>query len=210
MNYLAHLYLSFGHDDVLVGNFIADRVKGKQLYDYPLGIQKGIIMHRKIDAFTDRHDVVKRSKSRIRDRCRKFSGIVTDIYYDHFLSSLWLQYSDEPLLQFTRNCYKTLFRYYFIMPSRLKRILPWMAAGNWLYSYRDIDYISIVLKRFASRINFDSGIENGATELRLHYRELQQDFQEFFPELIEYSKGLMEQPPHLAHVRQLFSNNSNY
>ncbi len=75
MNYLAHLYLSFGHDDVLVGNFIADRVKGKQLYDYPLGIQKGIIMHRKIDAFTDRHDVVKRSKSRIRDRCRKFPGL---------------------------------------------------------------------------------------------------------------------------------------
>lgn len=193
MNYLAHLYLSFGNDEVLVGNFIADKVKGRQVLDYPPGIQKGIVLHRRIDSFTDNHPIAGRSKARIRARYGKFSGIVVDMYYDHFLSVKWEEFSAVPFLQFTRNSYKTLFRYYFIMPPRLKRILPWMAAGNWLFSYRKVENIGLALEGMTSRINVDSGIENGATELKLYYEELRQDFEEFFPLLVAYAQEMLQQ-----------------
>lgn len=192
MNYLAHLYLSFGNEEILVGNFIADRVKGKQVLNYQQGIQTGIRVHRLIDSFTDHHPVVEVSKSRIRERYHKFAGIVIDMYYDHYLAANWSKYSDEPLLQFTRNSYKTLFRYYFIIPPRLRRILPWMAAGNWLVSYGDIDNIGLALKGLTTRIKVDSGIENGATELRLYYNDFKKDFESFFPELVQYSREALK------------------
>lgn len=192
MNYLAHLYLSFGNDEILVGNFIADRVKGRQVLDFPPGIQTGIRLHRLIDSFTDHHPMVEISKSRIRARYHKFAGIVIDMYYDHYLAANWNNYSGQPLLHFARNSYKTLFRYYFIIPPRLRRILPWMAAGNWLVSYGEVDNIGLALKGLTTRIKVDSGIEHGATELRLYYEDFRQDFESFFPELVEYSKGALE------------------
>lgn len=188
MNYLAHLFLSFGHEKIMVGNFIADKVKGKQWADYEPDIRTGILLHRLIDSFTDTHPAVKSSKARIRERYHKFSGIVTDMYYDHYLAVAWNNYTDKPLLQFTRDAYKTLFSYYFVLPAKLRRILPWMAAGNWLYSYIDPDNIGLALRGLASRINYtESGIENGGFELKLYYEDFRRDFECFFPEVIIYS-----------------------
>ena len=103
MNYLAHLYLSFGDEQLLVGNYIADAVKGRQIEQFLEGIKNGILLHRKIDEFTDNHPLVERSKSLIRSRYRKFAGVVVDMYYDHYLAAGWLDYADIPLQQFTKN-----------------------------------------------------------------------------------------------------------
>ncbi len=188
MNYLAHLYLSFNNEDIMVGNFIADKVKGRKMFDYPTGIRNGIMLHRLIDSFTDKHPVVGESKNRIRLRYGKFSGIVVDMYYDHFLAAGWENYSELSLLQFTRDCYKTLFKNYLIIPARLKRILPWMAAGNWLYAYREIGNIGLALQGMSSRIIHNSGIEHGADELVTFYDDFKTDFEKFFPEVISYAK----------------------
>jgi len=64
MNYLAHIYLS-GNDDFLkLGNFIADEIKGKSYKEFPKDIQKGIILHRAIDDFTDHHPLVSKGAHR--------------------------------------------------------------------------------------------------------------------------------------------------
>ena len=57
MNFLAHSYLSGSDQKILVGNFIGDFVKGKQYENYDDSIQKGIILHREIDYYTDKHEV---------------------------------------------------------------------------------------------------------------------------------------------------------
>lgn len=192
MNYLAHLYLSFGHEEIMVGNYIADAVKGRQVQTYPEGIQHGIMLHRKIDTFTDNHPVVELSKSRIRTSYRKYSGVVIDMYYDHFLAAGWPAWSDVPLLQFTKLAYHTLFRYYMKMPFRMKRILPAMAIGNWLASYADVDNVGLALQGMSRRTNFDSGIENGKQQLIQHYDALKSDFDTFFPELVAYAQSSID------------------
>ena len=86
MNYLAHAYLSFNHPEILVGNIISDFVKGKKKFDYPEGIQKGIHLHRLIDAYTDTHPATARAKEIFRPHYRLYSGAVMDVLYDHFLA----------------------------------------------------------------------------------------------------------------------------
>jgi acyl carrier protein phosphodiesterase len=191
MNYLAHLYLSFQIEKIMVGNFIADAVKGKKVLNFDFEIQKGIYLHRRIDEFTDNHPQVSISKNRIREKYRKYSGVVTDMYFDHFLAANWNNYSDVPLFQFTKHCYRTLFGYYLIMPSRMKFILPAMAAGNWLASYSNPDNIGPALTGISSRTKFNSGIETGKEELIAYYDDFKNDFKLFFPELISVSKQFL-------------------
>ena len=60
MNYLAHIYLSGTHMELRFGNFIADAVPGKQYAVYAKGVQKGILLHRAIDTFTDQHPLFRK------------------------------------------------------------------------------------------------------------------------------------------------------
>ena len=189
MNYLAHLYLSFKHEKIMVGNYIADAVKGRQIEKFPEEVQAGIRLHRKIDTFTDTHPIVENSKARIRQRYRKYAGVVIDMYYDHFLAAGWNDWSEETLLDFTRQSYKTLLKNYVVLPARMKRILPIMAAGNWLASYAEVGNISLALKGMSRRTKFDSGMEHAGEELKFHYDDLKNDFSDFFPELIDFSRS---------------------
>ena len=64
MNYLAHIFLSPENDLVTIGNFMADHVKGNKYKLYAPDLQKGILLHRQIDSFTDAHELVRKSKRR--------------------------------------------------------------------------------------------------------------------------------------------------
>src|SRR5277367_1527199 len=101
MNFLAHLYLSGDNPKIKTGNFIGDFVKGKNLADrFEKDIAKGIVLHREIDWFTDRHPVVKQSKDRLREKYRHYSGVIVDVFYDHFLARNWINYSSKSLSDF--------------------------------------------------------------------------------------------------------------
>ena len=108
MNFLAHAHLSGNNDDLLFGNFIADAVKGNGLLKFPEDIQNGIRIHRKIDSFTDTHEIFRQSLDRVREHFGKFGGIVLDIYYDHFLAQNWKTYSDTKLPHFASHVYQVL------------------------------------------------------------------------------------------------------
>jgi acyl carrier protein phosphodiesterase len=195
MNYLAHLFLSFDDPRIMVGNFIADSVKGKQFLAFSPEIQIGIILHRRIDTYTDQHPITAQSRSRIRHRYGKYAGVITDIYYDHFLAANWKLYSDQSLQLFTKSAYRMLFGYYLMMPARMKRILPAMAMGNWLASYASIDNVGLALGGMAHRARFDSQMQHATRELVMYYEDLKNDFLQFFPNLTAYAR---EQIPEIG------------
>ena len=58
MNFLAHIYLSQSIDAFMIGNFMADSIKGNQFLQYPSPVKEGILMHRFIDSYTDSHHKV--------------------------------------------------------------------------------------------------------------------------------------------------------
>jgi acyl carrier protein phosphodiesterase len=192
MNFLAHLYLSGSSEKVMVGNFIADFVKGKQIDQFEEEIVEGILLHRKIDAFTDTNEIVSESKNRLREKYRHYSGVLVDIFYDHFLAKDWQAYSPSNLEDFAQNSYNTIIRHQQILPAKVIYMLPYMIKNNWLVSYAELDGIDKVLQGMGRRTNFDSRMEIAVADLRLHYDDFQNEFNLFFPQLEDFAKGYIK------------------
>ena len=136
MNYLAHAYLSFNDPDILMGNMISDFVKGKKKFDYPADIQKGIMLHRYIDTFTDTHEATKEAKEIFRPYYRLYSGAFVDLVYDHFLATDTTEFTESSLFDFTQQVYSTLDKQVQYMPERFALMFPYMKEHNWLFNYR--------------------------------------------------------------------------
>ena len=187
MNFLAHLYLSGDDPDVMTGNFIGDFVKGRQLAEkYPPGVVSGIELHRAIDSFTDSHPVVAESKKRLRPAYRHYSGVIVDIYYDHFLAVGWGRFHDALLPDYADHCYGMLQKRMSSLPEEVQYMLPYMINGNWLVNYSKTEGIHRALSGMARRTRFDSKMEFAVNDLKQHYTLFNAEFDAFFPELIEY------------------------
>lgn len=189
MNFLAHGYLSGDSDPVLVGNFIGDFVKGRQIDNFSPEIASGIILHRKIDEYTDSHPVVIRSRDRIRKKYRHYTGVVIDVFYDHLLAVNWKDYHDQPLDIFCKRIYDVIYRHFDILPGRAQEMIPWMVKYNWLLNYSTFEGIDRSLKGLSRRTAFKSGMENAVTDLREHFDNFNNDFSEFFPDLIQFTRS---------------------
>ncbi len=151
MNVLAHIYLSGDSDKIIIGNYIGDYVKGRDYLKYPDLIRKGIILHRHIDAFTDSHPVVHRSKIFFTRKYHKYSGVITDIIYDHFLTKEWDFFSRRPLESVTYNFYRAMVNNYEIMPENVRGIMPFFIINNWIESYQTFNGIRHVLNALSKR-----------------------------------------------------------
>ena len=189
MNFLAHIYLSGEDEAVIVGNFIADGIKGKRYLKYPPQIQKGILLHRAIDSYTDQHPIVKQSTARLHKNYGHYSGVIVDILYDHFLAKNWKQYHTQALDEYVENFYELLRKNFQILPGRIQRMMPYMIADNWLLSYATIPGISKILSQMNLRTKNISKMNYAVIELEQYYSEFEAEFTAFFEELIQYTKN---------------------
>ena len=192
MNYLAHLFLAGTDPEMILGNFIADHVKGSDTLKYSENVRKGISMHRAIDTFTDQHPVVRQSIARLRADFRKYAGVIVDMYYDHFLSAQWDEYSDTDLPEFTRIRYNILNTFQSILPARSARLLFYMEKQNWLLSYGSFAGMQQAFNGMSRRTTFESNMELAVVNLKAGYSEFNQEFRQFFPELQSYVKNNFE------------------
>jgi acyl carrier protein phosphodiesterase len=188
MNFLAHIYLSGKDEDVIIGNFIADGIKGRNYLKYPPGIQKGILLHRAIDTFTDAHPIVRQSTKRLHQNYGHYSGIIVDILYDHFLAKNWANYSKVPLEEFVEHFYELLRDRFEFLPKRIQKMMPYMISDNWLLSYATIPGISNILYQMNYRTQNISKMNLAVAELEQFYSEFEAEFSAFFEELISFSQ----------------------
>lgn len=192
MNFLAHIFLSGNNEQVILGNFFADSIKGRRYLDYPTDIQKGILLHRSIDFYTDTHPVFRQSASRLFDTYRHFNGVIVDIYYDHFLASNWERYSDIPLKTYAENFYELAQNNHDLLPPMVKNFLPYMLKDNWLVSYRSLDGINRTLYQLNRRTNNISGMDKAGVDLVEHYELFENEFKLFFEEIQKFAKQKRE------------------
>ena len=197
MNFLAHLFLSgtpgaATYADVLVGNFIADSVPGRQLDNYPPGVQVGIRLHRAIDAFTDQHPVVRGSTLRLRAAgYGKYAGVISDMFLDHFLARHFGEFTPEILPDFAQRVYFLLQARQGEMPPRVQQMLFYMTQHNWLLGYAETEGIRRALGGLSRRASPGSGMETAATELIANYTDYEADFRAFFPQLRQHVAALL-------------------
>ncbi len=188
MNFLAHIYLSFGDDKITLGNFMADSIRANKYKHLPERVQKGIFLHREIDTFTDTHPIPKKSSKKLHKNYSHYSRVIVDIYYDHFLAKNWKTYSNESLAVFVDRFYDLLADNYVILPGGVKRMMPYMISDNWLLNYANLDGIEKVLNGMNRRTKNKSKMNFAILDLEEHYKEFEAEFTAFFEELIVFSK----------------------
>lgn len=186
MNFLSHIYLSGNSEGLLIGNFIADSVKGSAFLDFPPEVQKGILLHRKIDTYTDAHQIVELSKVRLREKYKKYASVIVDIYYDHFLAANWGDYSEISLDDYTQKVYRIINQHKHTFPHKSQLFTKYMLEYNILSAYARMEGIERVLQGMSRRATFESGMELAIHDLKEHYELFEKEFKSFFPELQAY------------------------
>jgi acyl carrier protein phosphodiesterase len=186
MNYLAHMFLSDNTPLSMLGNFMGDFVKGNVEGKFPQEIVDGIIRHRRIDHFIDSHSIVSSSKKLISEaRCR-FSGIIIDVLYDHFLSRNWNLYSTTGLNDFIEIVYKNLHNHRMGIPPAAELCIEKMIKEDWLSSYGSVEGIDKTFKRISERLRRENNLCSAVEELEIHCQVLNTHFLRFFPLLINH------------------------
>lgn len=183
MNSLAHTFLSGINEQIIVGNFIGDFVKGNAHSNYPTNIQKGILLHRNIDNFADTSPIVKESIQIFKPIYGRYAGIIVDIIYDHLLSIHWNTYSHIPREIFIQYTYTCLLKYRSILPKRAQQLVPSIVYNNWMRYYASFYGLEKVLSRMAIRTSLPHHTSECLHILQKNYGELESHFQFFFPKM---------------------------
>lgn len=192
MNFLAHTFLSGNDDKILVGNFIADFVKGKHAMSaYDGGIKRGIELHRAIDFFTDSHPIVAESKKRLRPKYRHYAGVIVDVFYDHYLARNWSNFSTTKLEDFAAEAYKILQAHEAVIPAEVNQMLPYMIRGNWFVNYGKTEGIARALTGMSRRTPYDSKMDEAVQDLVTDDRLFAAEFAEFFPQLRAHAEDFL-------------------
>ena len=193
MNFLAHIYLSCDNDIHKIGNFVADGIRGNKYHNYPEEMQIGIVLHREIDTYTDAHPIFRKSTKLLHKNYGHYSGVIVDIFYDHFLAKNWKHYSDIPLDLFVQDFYRSLKMNFDLLPLRFKQLTPIMIENNWLLSYASLEGVQLVLNGMNRRTKNKSKMNLATLELQKYYEIFENHFTEFFSELIIFSQFKLEQ-----------------
>lgn len=186
MNYLAHLHLAFRAKSSLLGNMMADYVKGAPSSDYSQAVIEGIRMHRRIDVLTDTHPLVKQARLLFPDEYRRVSPITLDVFWDHFLSLNWSTFEPNiPLAKFVTNVRNIIEPDLWQTPEKFQELNEYLWPQSWLIRYADKAYIAQTLKGMARRRPRLSALEGSYIVLETHYDELSEIFWQFYPQLLE-------------------------
>lgn len=185
MNFLAHIYLSGDNELLKIGNFMADTVRGKRYLDYSNEIQKGILLHRFIDTYTDAHPIYRQSRRRLYEKYGHYAGVIMDIVYDHFLAKNWKYYNEIELDVYAAQFYDSLKENYELLTTKTQNLMPYMIQQNWLVQYASLEGLETILFQMDHRTKNRVHMQEAIVEVQEYYSELEFEFTQFMKELKE-------------------------
>jgi acyl carrier protein phosphodiesterase len=189
VNFLAHLYLSGDDEKLMTGNFIGDYVKGKNFLKYPGKIREGIILHRRIDSFTDEHELFREVKKNFREEFGLYSGVITDLIFDHLLASGWRNYHPLTLRRFARKTHAILLKNVFYLPPRVQGFLPVLIKNRRLESYAQKEGIQQSLEIMSRYTSLPPKSDKAIQIMETNYISIESRFTAFMHELIEFAES---------------------
>ncbi|MFV0531556.1 MAG: ACP phosphodiesterase [Flavobacteriales bacterium] len=192
MNFLAHQYLSMNIPAIKAGNLLGEYIKGKKYKNYSKVIQTGVLLHRKIDDFTDHHEEVLNLVREMNPLFRKYSPVILDVFFDHCLAKNWWKFSDVSLQEFCNQTYDDLESFSPRMPKKIRKVIYNMRKYNWLYYYQDLEGIQQSLKSLKHRASFENNIEEAIKYLYTNEEKIEKTFLKFFPDIEKECKIFLE------------------
>ena len=189
MNYLAHLVLSGKNEEVIFGNFIADAVKGKSYLSWSKNIQKGILLHRFIDHYTDTNPHYLAGKRRFYKKFPKMGGVINDILYDYLLWQYEIKYKNIQLDKEIIGFYRTLDGFQNKMPKRILYMYQYMKKDDWLTNYQYKHGVKKALHGIGKRIKYSDNLESCFDILESSIFDFEKEFEMFYHEIKEHTSS---------------------
>lgn len=193
MNYLAHAYLSFQRTDILVGNMLGDFVKGKRYLEFPPNLQRGILLHRAIDRYTDAHEVVLRGIDLLKNDMRLSAGVFIDMTFDHFLANDPQHFNEDSLRVFTEEVYKSLSTHHHHFDEKMSQFFGYMKEYNWLFHYRSQEGLERTVRGMCRRYPRLGDADRTVEALFAQLPSLQTVYQAFFPDLYAFAEKELQE-----------------
>lgn len=188
MNYLAHVFLARRSPDAMVGALLGDFVRAGFPGRFAGGVEREIFVHRKVDSFTDGHELILAAKRRFPNGTRRYAGILLDLFFDHVLAANWGRYCEVPFGDFVDGFYRDLAQFDGPTPERFDWVVARMISQDWLRSYRQFSGVELAIRRFSTRLKRNEAqFTRGVDDLRTHYDFFSRVFAEFFPQLVDYA-----------------------
>ncbi len=186
MNYLAHAFLSLNDAEIQVGNMMGDFIKGNKFFLYPEKIKQGILLHRKIDHFTDRHRLVHEAVNYFKPSFRLSGGIFVDILFDHFLANDLRYFTEDQLQAFTSAVYANLQSNHSLFDEKMKQLFGYMSMYDWLYNYRHQEGLTRSILGMCKRFPVLGDGQTALSVIDNNYSELRTLYAGFFPALHDF------------------------
>ena len=183
MNFLAHLHLAQLAESSLLGNLLADFVRGNPAGEYDPEVVAGIMMHRRVDVLTDSLPQVKACRDYFSAEHRRVAPITLDVVWDHFLARHWQQL--EPSLSlhgFTQQARSQIVPHLPLTPARFQNL------NGYLWRYAELPFIGNVLAGMASRRPRLAALAGSFADVERNYHQLETQFWQFYPQMMQQAK----------------------
>lgn len=191
MNYLAHSVLADFGDDVLLGSLLGDAWRGRPERLENVAVRCGLMLHRRLDVFTDAHPCFARSRARLRPQYRRYAGILVDVFYDHFLARDWPVFRADSSVAFAQRVYQLTLDKEAQLPEKLRRFARYMRKHQLLTGYARREVIGQVLGGLSQRLSRANPIADALDELIRNETGLREDFYRFFPHATHEARALI-------------------
>ncbi len=200
MNLLSHALLSPPDHGTLVGNLIADWVKGRARLALPESFHPGLTLHRRIDAFTDTHPLVEHCSNLLAPRWGRYSTVLVDILFDHCLAIDWHHFCPLPRRDFIASVYAALRAHLALIPERARYGVCVLLADDWFNAYATLDGIALSLTRLSGRLRHNIELAPAVDDFLTHRPAFLTAFHQFLPQirthLTPHANAI---PPAMAH-----------
>lgn len=185
MNFLFHMLLSGDDDQLLLGNFMGDFVKGSLQDRFTPRVRDGVQLHRRIDSYAEQHPLFRQSRHRLAPKYGLYRGVMVDLFYDYFLVNSWYEWSAEPFDRFLVRTRGVVEDNRGLLPAAMQPLVT-VIFEELLPSYATIGGIGQAFSRMSRRISRPNPLLGCEAELSRHHQGLQSDFCAFTPDLCRF------------------------
>lgn len=188
MNFLAHFHLAGPEQGLLAGALEGDFRKGRLRGELPSDIERGVALHRAIDAYTDTHPLMTELRGHFPTSLRRYAGILIDLSFDHFLSRHWHQFNDLPLESFIREVHTALAAQQQHLSDRAEQMRCAMLQHDILARYGEWAAVPASAARVGERFRRGNPLLHVEAELEPVRQSLEQAFLSFYPQLQSWAE----------------------
>ena len=193
MNFLAHFHLAWPDEGLIAGGLEGDYYKGVLRGQLPAHVERGVKLHRAIDAYTDGHPMILQLRRELPPGLRRYAGILIDLSFDHYLSLHWTRFSSVSLPDFSRAVYRILDAQESALSDGARRMTARLIEYDVLNLYREWGTVTATAARIGERFRRDNPFLDLERVLSPSKDTLERTFLDFYPQLEAFCRKTLVQ-----------------